>query len=292
VAARAQARAGVDVALALAAALLFAVGTVLQERVAKESTAEEAGSASFLLRLARRPVWLAGVGADALGFVAQAAALAVGRLVVVQPLLSASLVFALPLGAALDHRRVGRTQMLAAVAVTAGLGIFLVLADPAGGRDDARPAAWAIAFVACALVSAACWLAARGAGAMQRAVLLGSATGVLFGLSAALTKATVERLDGGIGHLLLDWHWIALVVVGWASMTLAQASLQSGALGPAVATQMALDPVTSLLLGTLAFGENLHESAAGTVGALAGVAIAIGGIAVLAAAPQVRRSPG
>jgi drug/metabolite transporter (DMT)-like permease len=281
----------VDVILALVAALLFAVGTVLQERVAKESSAQDAGSASFLLRLARRPVWLAGVAADGLGFVAQAAALAVGRLVVVQPLLSVSLVFALPLGAALEGRRVGRRQMLAAVAVTGGLAVFLLLANPSGGRDDASLRAWAIAFALCAVMCAAGWVLARGAGAVRRAVLLGSATGVLFGLSAALTKATVERLDGGLVHLLADWHLPALVVVGYASMALAQASLQSGALGPAVATQMALDPVTSLLLGTLAFGERLHETAAGTVGALAGVALMVSGIAVLATADEAPGLP-
>jgi drug/metabolite transporter (DMT)-like permease len=274
----------VDVALALVAALLFAVGTVLQARVARESTAADAESASFLLRLARRPLWVAGVAADALGFVCQAAALAVGRLVVVQPLLSTSLVFALPLGAALDHRRVGRRQMAAAAAVTGGLALFLLLADPSGGTDDASGIAWAVAFVCCGAVCAAAWVLARGASPVRRAVLLGSATGVLFGLSAALTKATVERLDDGLLNVLLDWHVYALVVVGYASMALAQASLQAGALGPAVATQMALDPVTSLLLGTLAFGEKLHEDALGTVGALAGVALMIGGIAVLALA--------
>ncbi len=99
--------------LALAAALFFALGTVLQQRVAASASAEEAAKLGFLLRLARRPAWLAGIASDAAGFVCHAAALAAGRLVVVQPILATSLVFALPIGAWLDSggsRRVSYSE--------------------------------------------------------------------------------------------------------------------------------------------------------------------------------------
>ena len=56
--------------------------------------------------MATRPVWLRGIATDALGFVAQAIALTIGRLAVVQPLLVSSVVFALPLGARLTHQQV------------------------------------------------------------------------------------------------------------------------------------------------------------------------------------------
>jgi len=69
--------------LALVAALLFSLGTVLQQQMAATASEEEARGAGFLLRLARRPRWLAGIVADGLGFVAQAAALGLGRIVVV-----------------------------------------------------------------------------------------------------------------------------------------------------------------------------------------------------------------
>ena len=52
-------------------------------------------------QLARKPRWVAGIAADGLGFAAQAAALAIGRLVVVQPLLATAVVFSLPLNAKL-----------------------------------------------------------------------------------------------------------------------------------------------------------------------------------------------
>jgi EamA domain-containing membrane protein RarD len=45
---------------------------------------------------------------------------------------------------------------------------------------------------------------------------------------------------------------------------------------------MSLDPVTSLFLGTLAFKEEIHDSAGGVVLALAGIAVMIAGLGVLA----------
>ena len=271
-----------EVALALAAALLFSLGTVLQEQVASQASEEDARGAGFLLALARKPRWLAGIAADGLGFVAQAGALAIGRLVVVQPLLATSVVFALPIGAKLGGRPVSRPDVLAACAVTAGLGVFLVASDPSGGVDNPSATAWIVSFAACFAAAAALMLAARRRSPARRAALLGTAAGVLFALSAALTKATVDVLDEGVLEVFVDWHLYGLLVVGYASMSLSQASLQTGALAPAVATQMSLDPITSVLLGTLAFEETIHETASGLALALAAFAVMIAGLVYLA----------
>jgi drug/metabolite transporter (DMT)-like permease len=274
-----------EVALALTAALLFAFGTVLQQKEAEQVSDDDARKAGFLLRLAKRPVWLAGMAADGVGYGAQAAALGIGRIVVVQPILATTVVFALPLGVRILGQRVGRREVLAALAVTAGLGVFLVLADPKGGREDATTAAWIASFAVAAAVCLPLVLAGRRARApAMKATLLGIATGILWGLSAGLTKAVVEDLDQGVLHILGDWHLYALAVVGWASLTLAQASLQAGALAPAVATQAAVDPITSVLLGTLAFEETLHHGALGLAGSLVGFAAMVAGIVVLASA--------
>src|ERR671916_212841 len=112
--------------------------------------------------LARGPRWLAGIAADALGFVAQAAALAIGRIVVVQPLLATSVVFALPLGARLEGKPISRPEILAALAVTAGLGGFLVLADPEGGVENASAAAWIVSFAVAAALCGGLVMASRG----------------------------------------------------------------------------------------------------------------------------------
>src|ERR1700754_3567981 len=126
-----------DIALALAAALLFALGTVLQQRAGLEAPVE-GSSSGLLVQMAKRPVWLIGILADAFGFIAQAAALGFGRLAVVQPL------------------AVG-----AALLVTAALVAFLTFADPSGGTADAPLGDWLIAIGACLAVCAPPVLAGR-----------------------------------------------------------------------------------------------------------------------------------
>ena len=110
------------IGLALGAALLFALGSVLQQKAGLDQPEESEGSSSgLLLRMARHPVWLAGIAADALGFVGQAVALTIGRLAVVQPLLATSMIFALPLGHRLTNQRIRRSDVAAAILVTASL---------------------------------------------------------------------------------------------------------------------------------------------------------------------------
>lgn len=270
-----------DIVLALVAALLFALGTVLQQRAGLEAPAE-GSSAGLLLKMVRRPVWLAGIVADAFGFIAQAAALGIGRLAVVQPLLVSSVVFALPLGARLTGQRVRRADIGAALLVVAALIAFLTIADPSGGRDDAPVGEWLVAGGACLVACAVLVLLSRRGSTPRRAAMLGIATGILFALSAALTKVVVDQLGEGVLEIFVNWHLYALIVVGYASMTLNQLALNTGALAPAVATSMAFDPITSVVLGVTLLDESLHTTPLQLVGTGAALAAALVGMAILA----------
>ncbi len=284
-----------EAVLALFAALMFALGTVIQQREAMKVSDEDAHSAGLLLRLAKRPAWLAGIVADALGFVAQAVALGIGRVIVVQPLLATSVVWALPLGARLSGQKVVRRDIYAAIAVTAGLGVFLVISDPYGGRDDAPIAAWIVAGGSlCAVAAVLALIGLRGS-PTRKAAACGTAAGLLFGLSAVLTKSVVDSLDEGLVDLITDWHLYALAAVGFASMTLSQISLQAGELAPAVATQMIFDPVASLILGLTLLQEQIHDDALGVIGSIVALLVTFAGMAVLAtrqAPPEARPRAG
>jgi drug/metabolite transporter (DMT)-like permease len=281
-----------DVLLALAAAFCFALGTVLQQKAAVDSTEAEALRAGFLLRLARRPVWLAGIGIDALGFGFQAWALGIGRLVVVQPLLAATVVFALPLGARITNQHVTRRDVLGAIAVTVGIGAFLVIGNPSGGRDDAPLRAWLVAGAVVAAICGALVLAAiRESRPRVKAALFGSATGILFAVSAALTKATVDQLGEGFVHLVTDWHIYGLIAVGYVSMTLSQIALQTGALAPAIATQMALDPIAAVPLGIFVFHETLNATPLAIAGCTAAGALIVAGLLALASSRPAPVAP-
>ncbi len=270
-----------DIVLALAAALLFALGTVLQQRAGLEAPVE-GSSSGLLVQMAKRPVWLLGILADAFGFGCQAAALGFGRLAVVQPLLVASVVFALPLGVRLTGQKVRRIDVGAALLVTAALVAFLTFADPSGGRADAPLGDWLIAIGACLAVCAPLVLAGRRGSPPRRAALLGIATGVLFALSAALTKAVVDELDDGVLTIFTTWHLYGLAVIGYGSMTLNQMALNTGALAPAVATSMAFDPITSVVLGVVLLDETLNVGAGDILATVLALIAAGVGMAVLA----------
>jgi hypothetical protein len=115
-----------------------------------------------------------------------------------------------------------------------------------------------------------------------KAALIGAAAGMLFALSAALTKAVTDRLGEGIGELLIDWRIYALLVIGYVSMTLNQIALGTGALAPAMATALALDPIASVVLGTTLLQESLHESALGVAAIVVALVAALAGMVILA----------
>ena len=279
-----------DIVLALAAALFFAFGTVLQQRAGLEKPASTEG-AGLLVQMAKRPVWLAGIAADALGFVCQAVALAVGRLAVVQPLLVATVVFALPLGARFTGQKVRRTDVLAAFVVLAALIAFLLIADPSGGIDDAPLGEWLVAIGVCAAICVPIFVLRKHGTPGRRAAALGTATGILFALSAAFTKVVADQFEEGIFEIFVHWHLYALVVVGYASMTFNQLALNTGALAPAVATALAFDPITSVVLGVTLLDESLHTSPLGIAGTVLALGAALGGMTVLARSQSQAEGP-
>jgi drug/metabolite transporter (DMT)-like permease len=274
------------VILAFGSAAMFALGTVLQQRVVMDAPEAKEASAGILFQLVRHPVWLAGIGAYGIAFGLQAAALGDGRLVVVQPILATTIVFALPLGVWLSAQRITRRDVIAAFVVTAGLALFLLLADPSGGKEDAPIGQWVVA--GAVLIGIAAGLAAAGlarVGAL-RAALLGTASGLLFGLVSALTKGAVEVLqDDGVA-VLANWHLYALIVIGFAGMTITQLSLQTGILPPAVATSSIFNPAASVVLGLTLFDEQVHHSTPGRIGAAIALLAMFGGIGALALAKR------
>ena len=274
------------IALAFGSAAVFALGTVLQQRAAMADPATQRASAGLLVALARHPVWLAGIAAYGIAYGLQAVALGDGQLVVVQPILATTIVFALPLGVLLSSQRITRLDVGAAIVVTGGLALFLILSDPSGGRQDPPVGEWLLAGGVVAGVSAALTVAGLARSGAMRAALLGTAAGLLFGLVSALTKPAVEILeDDGVVEMLSDWHPYALLAAGFCGMTLTQMSLGTGVLPPAVATSSIFNPALSVLLGLTLFEESIHKDALDSTLAVLALVAMFAGVAVLA---QVR----
>jgi drug/metabolite transporter (DMT)-like permease len=272
---------------ALGSALLYALASVLQQRAARAVPHDRSLRFSLLTALLARPLWVVGVLADVAGFLLQFYALDHGALVLVQPLLVSGLLFALPLGAVFSKEHLHRDDWVGAVLVVAGLSLFLVVAHPDPGRSEASTPAWVILGLTTLIPAFVCIWAAGDRPGLRKAAFFAAAAGILYGLTAGLTKGTAHELDIGIWHALASWKPYALLVLGIGGMVVAQSAFQAGPLGASLPILTVVDPVVSIIIGALAFDEGLEVDGIAPVLELLGLALMIAGVFQLARSPLV-----
>jgi drug/metabolite transporter (DMT)-like permease len=233
-----------------------------------------------LVRLAGETTWLLGTLALFTGYLFQAGALDRGRLSIIQPLLVTTVVFALPLGYFLTGQHVGRREVIGAVVIIIGLGLFVSFGDPAGGNENASNAQWAVAIGLLSVLSVLLLVFGSG-GLSMKAAAYGTTAGILFGLSSALTKPTLNFLHESVGTMLSHWECYALAVAGVLGFLLQQVSLGTGRLAPSVATVSVANPIVGILIGVLLFDERLSRPGWYVVVAVVGLGLAlVGAVAI------------
>ena len=266
--------------LALLSPLAFAFGTVLQQRGTLETAARE-GDPRFFAQMLRKPVWLLGGVATVGAWALQAAALRFGSLAVVQALQALSLVFAIPMGIRLTRQRITRRSAIAAGTTLAGLVAFVLLGQPQGGTSHPGGVAWLAAGLATAVGTAGLsWPGFRYRGPTA-AALLGTAAGVCFALQAALTKLLVDELGRGAVAILAGWPLYVFVLAAVLGSALQQAALKTGSLAPALAALEAATLAVSVLFAAAVFDEEIARSTGRLLLAVAGLAVAMGGVVLL-----------
>jgi drug/metabolite transporter (DMT)-like permease len=277
--------------LALLAAFAFALGNVLQQKGTLE-TPSDGDDPRFLVQILRRPVWLAGGGFQACGWVLQAVALDTGSLIVVQSLTTMSLVIALPLGARLTAQEVSRRVWLGAAAMVVGIVLFLSVGSPQGGTSTPPASAWwSACFTAIVLIGLLSRTGHRRQGA-TKALLLGSGAGVAFALQASVTKVFVTVGGHGLEAVLTSWTIYALIISALVGFVLQQSALKTGVLAPAMASSNAVTLFGSVAFGSTVFGESLSSGGARTAPAVVGLGVALAGIILLAGAEPPSASEG
>ena len=259
-------RLGVAVTCAVVAALSYALSNVLQQREAEQIAENETLKFGLLAKLARRPRWLFGMGADVGGYVFEAIALGTGTLVIVEPILATSLLLSLFLGAVINRRHVDREGWTAALVLAIGVSLFLFVVAPTRGAELAPTRSWLIAAPPIIAFVLVCVAAANAATGSRRAALLGLGAGTLFGTSAVLTKAFVHYLSGGVLNWIPHWEPYALAVSSIVGLVLAQSAFQTGGLAAAVGAEQVMQPLTGVALGVGLLDERLGIS--GSVAAL------------------------
>ncbi|HEX4433631.1 MAG TPA: DMT family transporter [Acidimicrobiales bacterium] len=272
--------------LAILAAVLFALGTVLQQK-GTLSTAAGDDDPRFLLQILHRPVWLAGTILQSAGWGVQAAALDRGSLVVVQSLTALSLVIALPLGALLTNQHIGRRALSGAVLTVVGIIFFISAGQPQGGTNHPEAAAWWWACVTIAVLVLVLFTLGRRCTGATKALVFGAAAGLGYGLQAAVTKTFVTQIGGGVLALLGSWTIYVLILSAVSGFILQQSALKTGVLAPAMASSNSVTLFSSVILGIVVYGETLSRSGASHTGCtFIGLVVAVVGIALLAGSEE------
>ena len=282
------------VPLSLLAALLFAVASVLQQRGTSTIADDDALGAGMLGSLVRRPVWVAGIVADIAGFGVQAWALTVGSLLLVQPLMVTTLLFALPLAARADRRHLTPKEWTWAAVLVCSLFVFVRLGEPSSGLEQPPFRSWLPALVIAGPLVAACvWAAGSLPHGTKRSLVLATAAGVLLGLSAPLTKSGIAGFGGGFVAGLLTWELWGMALTASLGTFWQQSSYQAGDVQTSLPTVTVLKPIVAMALGVTAYQETLSIGRATDVALLASIVGMVAATVALGrlAAPQVEPQP-
>ncbi|MFB7270106.1 DMT family transporter [Streptomyces sp. NPDC056244] len=262
-----------SVLLSLVSALAYAIGAILQERVAAHTPDRPYAPL-------HHGVWWAAVALNGLGGVLHVAALAYGPLSLVQPLGALTIVFALPLAALFVGRRAGRTAWRGALMATAGLVGLLALTSGSDSQSLDGPHRLALAAATLGAV-AVLFLAAQWVGRPAvRSVLLAAAASVAFGISSVFTKTVTVDWASDTAAVQVP-SLLLIAVLGAGGLLLSQASYRGAGLAAPLATVTVVNPVVAAAVGLTLFGEEFRYGFLGTGLALGFGAVAAGGLVLL-----------
>ena len=268
------------VVLALGGALCYAIAAVTQQRCARRLATEAAFDGRLLLRLARNRSWQLSMVAVIAGYGFHAAALSLGRLVIVEPVIPLGLLMALLLGARTEGRRLCWSEWTAAIAAVAGLAVFLVAAEPSGGVQTARTTWLGLAAGGAVLAAVVCWLVTQKVSAPHRAIPLSVGGGIAAGVTDSVTKTVAPLVGVQQFALLGDVRLYLLALVGLLALTLQQNAYRAAGLAASLPAFVVLEPLVGSLLGLTIYHERVGAD---------GVRITVEVLAVLAAVWGIAR---
>ncbi|MBV8932738.1 MAG: DMT family transporter [Kutzneria sp.] len=271
---------------AAAAAVFFAVGSVLQHEAASSSTSERGLD---LRRLVSNRVWVAGQSATVIATLLQVVALALAPVAIVQPLLAGALVVALGIRSVRERCLPSGTELLGAVCTCGGLAVFLAAARPAAGEPERLPSLLAV-IVAVLVAVGLVVLVSRTKRGPREALTCGAAAGIAAGIAAVLISAAMKALSerGIVQGLTYGALWAALIVAvtaQWGS----QQAYSRGALSWSLPALILLDPLSAVPGARFLLGERLAPGHSVIWGPAA--ALAVLGVILLARADETCRRP-
>ena len=274
------------IAVTVIAAMLLGVGFVLQQRAAAKLPCSYL-HLRLIAELLRQRVWLGGIAVMVVGQLLSAWGLGHLSLTVSEPLLATNLIFALLLAAPISGEVPRRTELVGAVLLCCGVGALSAsrsvrALSESFGSFSHWPAAAIIAGVAAALA-----IFGRSGPRKFRATLTGAGGGLLLGIADALTRRSVEIIDGhGLAALATNWPGYAVIGTAAIGLWLVQSAFSAGPLHASLPAITAAEPLAGITLGILVFGDVVHVTPWLLALQAAGIAAMIAGTVLVARAPM------
>ncbi|MGH3521846.1 MAG: DMT family transporter [Mycobacterium sp.] len=255
-------KADIAVFLALGAALVSAIGSVIRQRSAQEIVDKPVGHWQ-LFRLSLRDIrWWFGGAAAVANYTLQAAALSLGSVMLVTALQVTVLLFALPINARLTHHRVTRWEWVWATVLAGAVAVVLTVGDPTQGQQRASPETWVVVAMVMGPALVLCVVGARIWSGAVAAVLLALVAGSSLALFAVLTKGVIEVANAGFGTLLRTPELYAWIAIALAGMVFQQSAFRAGALTASLPTMTLAKPVVGWILAVTVLSETLRVDGA------------------------------
>ncbi|MCW2524563.1 MAG: conserved rane protein of unknown function [Frankiales bacterium] len=278
--------------LAAIAALGNAVANVTQRKASLQQPDSASFNLHYLLGLVRDPTWLLGFGGMVVAFGFQAAALGVGQLSAVEPVITLEVPLTLLLASRVLHSELRRQDWTSILVMTGGMIALVAALDPGPGEETTvNTGLYLVAGGGTVATIAALIALAIRENTFWRTACMGAAAGTSFGLTATLMKAAIVKLtDEGIGAMLSGWQVYAAVLAGLGGVLLMQWALQSGPLVAAQPGFTLMDPLVSILWGVLVYDETTRTGGWLVLATAGGIALGIG-VVLLARSPAAHTSP-
>jgi hypothetical protein len=250
----------VDIAvlLALGAALVSALGSVVRQRSAHEIVDKPVGAWALFVLSLRDTRWWLGAAAAVANYALQAAALSIGSVMLVTALQVTVLLFALPINARITHHRATAWEWVWAALLAVAVAVIVTVGNPTADQQRASLETWAVVAIVMGPALVLCVLGARIWSGAVAAVLLALVAGSSLALFAVLTKGVVEASEGGLVALLRApelYAWLGVALLG---MVFQQASFRAGALTASLPTMTLAKPVVGWILGITVLSEALR----------------------------------
>jgi drug/metabolite transporter (DMT)-like permease len=278
----------VTIAIALVAAMLVGVGLVLQQRAAEQVPKSSFLHLRLIAELLHQRRWVAGIVIMVAGQILWGWTIGHLDLSIAEPLLTTDLIFALVVAVPLTGQGLRKSELLGAALLIAGVAALSVprSVHTQGLRFGSVaywPAAAVIGAVALCFVRAG-W---RRQGTL-RATLTGIASGLIFGISDALTRSTVQALSGHSPLAALTaWPAYCLVAASLVALWLMESSFNAAPLHASLPAITAAEPVAGIVLGVVVFGDVIHVSPGLIALQAAGIAALVAGVILVARAPAL-----